>query len=67
MQIKVTYNKTTNAITVSSDIEDIAPLELNQNSVIDTDSEVSFEIAVDTTSYEQFQNKDNSFNPEDVE
>ena len=67
MQIKVTYNKTTNSITVSSDIEDIAPLELNQNSVIDTDSEVSFEIAVDTTSYEQFQNEGNSFNPEDVE
>lgn len=67
MQIKVTYDKATGAIAVSSDIEDIAPLELNTNSVIDTDTEVSFEIAVDTTAYEQSQQDDNSFNPEDVE
>lgn len=55
MQIKVTYNKSTGDITISSDIEDIAPLELNINSIEDTTSEVSFEIAVDTTTYEQNQ------------
>lgn len=66
MQIKVTYNKTTNTINVSSDIEDIAPLELNQNSVIDTDTEVSFEIAVDTTAYEQLQQEDAEVNFEEI-
>jgi hypothetical protein len=66
MQIKVTYDKVNGNITVSSDIEDIAPLELNTNSVIDTDTEVSFEIAIDITTYEQSQQDDDSFNPEEV-
>jgi hypothetical protein len=66
MQIKVTYDKVNGNIIVSSDIEDIAPLELNTNSVIDTDTEVSFEIAIDITTYEQSQQDDDSFNPEEV-
>ena len=66
MQIKVTYDKTTNTINVSSDIEDIAPLELNQNSVVDTESELSFEIAVDTTSYERFNQEEGEVNFEEI-
>lgn len=58
MQIKVTYNKSTGNIVVSSDIEDIAPLELNQNSIEDTETELTFEVAVDTTAYEQQQQQD---------
>lgn len=52
MIIKITYNKQTNQITVASDIEDIAPIELNTNSIIDTASQVEFEVAVDTANYE---------------
>jgi hypothetical protein len=57
MQIKVTYNKTTKEIAISNDIEDIVPMELNTNSVIDTDTEVSFEIAVNTSTYEMIQSE----------
>lgn len=67
MQIKVTYDKTTNTINVSSDIEDIVPLELNQNSVINTETELSFEIAVDTTSYEKSQQDSGEINFEEIE
>lgn len=67
MQIKVTYDKTTNTINVSSDIEDIVPLELNQNSVISTETELSFEIAVDTTSYEKSQQAGGEINFEEIE
>ena len=64
MQIKVTYNKTTGAITVSNDIEDIVPMELNTNSIEDTATEVSFEIAVDTSAYEMAQSE--SIPPEEI-
>lgn len=61
MQIKVTYNKTTGDIVVESDIQDIAPIELNTNSIQDTESEVSFEIAVDTSTYEQNNTDQDNF------
>ena len=64
MQIKVTYNKTTKEIAISNDIEDIVPMELNTNSVIDTDTEVSFEIAVNTSTYEMAQSE--SIPPEEI-
>ena len=64
MQIKVTYNKTTGAITISNDIEDIVPMELNTNSIEDTATEVSFEIAVDTSAYEMSQSE--SIPPEEI-
>jgi len=56
MIITVTYNKDTNQITVASDIEDIAPIELNTNSIIDTALQVQFEIAVNTSTYEAVNN-----------
>ena len=64
MQIKVTYNKTTGTITISNDIEDIVPMELNTNSIEDTATEVSFEIAVDTSAYEMSQSE--SIPPEEI-
>lgn len=51
MLIKVTYNKTSGEIAVSSDIRDIA-VEVNTSEISDTAQELNFEIAVDTTSYE---------------
>ena len=53
MIIKVTYNKSTNEITIDSDT---IITELNSNSVVDNSEQVSFEIAVNTTQYEQEQN-----------
>jgi hypothetical protein len=49
MIIKVEYNKDTNELVINGDINAI---ELNTNSVIDTDTELSFEIALDTSQYE---------------
>jgi hypothetical protein len=52
MIIFVSYNKTTGAIEASSDIS-IIPVEVNPNSIVDTSDALSFEIAVDTTAYEE--------------
>lgn len=49
MIIKVEYNKDTNELVVNGDINTI---ELNTNSIVDTDTELSFEIALDTSQYE---------------
>ena len=47
MIIKINYNKSTNQITLSNDIEN-SLLSLIDSKKIDTDSELSFEISVDT-------------------
>ena len=52
MILSVTYDKSSGDITVSSDISSIT-VEVNDNSISDDASEVSFEVAVDTSSYEQ--------------
>lgn len=49
MIIKVEYNKDTNELVINGDINVI---ELNTNSIVDTDTELSFEIALDTSQYE---------------
>lgn len=53
MIIKVTYNKNTGDITLNGDIDIIS---LNVNSIQDTTQELLFEIALDTTYYEQVNN-----------
>lgn len=50
MIIKVTYNKNTNELNILGDIDIIS---LNSNSIEDTADNLNFEIAVDTTSYEE--------------
>ena len=50
MIIKVTYNKNTNELNILGDIDTIS---LNSNSIEDTADNLNFEIAVDTTSYEE--------------
>lgn len=49
MIITVTYNKSTNQLNVTGDIDLIA---LNSGSIVDDSSNLSFEIAVDTSEYE---------------
>ena len=58
MIIKVTYNKTTNELNVEGDVSGIS---LNNGNIEDTADNLSFEIAVDTTEYE------NSNNVEDIQ
>lgn len=50
MIIKVTYNKNTNELNILGDIDIIS---LNSNSIEDTADNLNFEIAVDTTNYEE--------------
>jgi len=66
MIIKVTYNKNTGDITLNGDINIIS---LNINSIQDTTQELLFEIALDTTYYEQANNIEGSIeeNIEEIE
>jgi len=52
MILTVNYNKSTGDITVSSDIDSIL-VDLNTNSIQDSDDELVFEVAIDTTQYEE--------------
>ena len=52
MIIKINYNKSTKQITLSNDIEN-SLLSLIDSKKIDTDSELSFEISVDTSFFQE--------------
>lgn len=52
MILTVNYNKTTGDITVSSDVSDIS-VSVNDNAIDDNSSNLSFEVSIDTTTYEQ--------------
>jgi len=52
MILTVTYDKTSGDITVASDISSIT-VSVNDNATSDTDDDLSFEVAIDTSSYEQ--------------
>jgi len=51
MQIKIKYNKTTNNLTVSNDMEDL--FSLATADIIDNSEELNFEISVNTSAYEE--------------
>jgi len=61
MIIKVTYNKETGNLEIDNDIKSIL---VEKNAIVDTQAELSFEIAVETTQYE----RDNMFDvfPENI-
>ena len=52
MIIKINYNKSTKQITVSNDIKQIV-LSVTDSTIIDTDDELSFEIAGNMTEYQE--------------
>jgi len=52
MILTVNYNKSTGDITVSSDIDSIL-VDLNTNSIQDSNDELVFEVAIDTSQYEE--------------
>ena len=51
MIIKINYNKSTKQITVSNDVKQIV-LSVTDSTIIDTNDELSFEIAGNTTEYD---------------
>jgi len=55
MILSVVYSKSTGEIVASSDIDEIA-VEVNTNSIQDGSDQLVFEIAVDTSEYEQINN-----------
>lgn len=52
MILSVNYDKVTGEITVSSDVSSI-DVSVNDNATDDNSSNVSFEVAIDTSVYEQ--------------
>jgi len=57
MLIYVNINKTTGEITVNNDnFPDTDVVQLNQNSLEDTDTNTKFEIAFNVTSFQQLNN-----------
>jgi hypothetical protein len=52
MILTVNYDKVTGDISVSSDVSSIS-VQVNDNATDDNSSFVSFEVAIDTSSYEQ--------------
>jgi len=61
MILTVNYNKSTGEITLSSDIDEILS-EVNTGSVEDDSSNLFFEVAIDTTQYEDV----NSYTEEEI-
>jgi hypothetical protein len=55
MILTVNYNKTSGAITLSSN-EDEVTVELNQNSVSDSDDSLDFEAGLDLSVYQELFN-----------
>jgi|TARA_R100001443_G_scaffold2897_1_gene9513 hypothetical protein len=51
MIIKINYNKSTKQITVENDIKQIV-LSVIDSTIIDTNDELSFEVAGNTTEYD---------------
>ena len=52
MIIKINYNKSTKQIVVSNDIKQII-LSVTDSTIVDTDDELSFEIAANMTEYQE--------------
>jgi len=52
MIIKINYNKSTKQIVVSNDIKQII-LSVTDSTIVDTDDELSFEIAGNMTEYQE--------------
>ena len=51
MIIKVNYNKSTKQIVVSNDVQEIV-LSVTDSTIVDTNDELSFEIAAEMSAYQ---------------
>lgn len=57
MLIKVTYDKVSGSLSVENDISDVT-VEIADNATVDTSGSLYFEIAVDTSTYEEVNSID---------
>ena len=57
MIIKIKYNKSTKQITVENDIQEIV-LSVTDSTIIDTNDELSFEIAANMSAYQDLFEQD---------
>ena len=57
MIIKIKYDKSTKQITVENDIKQIV-LSVTDSTIIDTNDELSFEIAADMSAYQDLFERD---------
>jgi hypothetical protein len=57
MLLTVNYDKSTKVITLSSDESEVL-IEVNTPEVLDNDSELNFEVAVDLSMYQESFNED---------
>ena len=55
MILTINYNKTSGAIALSSDESEVA-IELNQESLVDSDNVLQFETALDLSAYQELFN-----------
>ena len=51
MIIKINYNKSTKQIVVSNDVQEIV-LSITDSTIVDTNDELSFEIAAEMSAYQ---------------
>ena len=61
MIIKVKYDKAENTLVVTNDIPECAVL-VNENTLVDNDNELEFEIAVNTSYLAEIQTTDGELN-----
>jgi uncharacterized protein (DUF427 family) len=54
MVLKVNYNKSTGNITVESDLSAVN-VEVSDRTIADDSNELSFEVSIDTSVYEEIQ------------
>lgn len=58
MIIKVLYNKITKELSLENDVPEIL---INNLTIVDTDTDLNFEISVDTSMYEKINNPELNF------
>ena len=57
MIIKIKYNKTTGEISVNNDVIECT-ISINENTIVDTDDKLCFEVALDTSYLQQIEEVD---------
>ena len=59
MIIKIEYNKNDGTLSVNNDVVE-STITINENTIVDTDSKLCFEIALDTSYLQQIEEVDDT-------
>ena len=57
MIIRINYNKTTGKISVNNDVIE-STISINENTIVDADDKLCFEVALDTSYLQQIEEVD---------